>query len=125
MYGNYTLDKEYRAAAAITKFRVAKFDAADGDLVQAAAATDKLYAISQHTAASGDRVRARISGISEAEAGGNIAKGDLLTSDADGKVVAAAPAAGVNNRIIGIAVNSAVLGDIFPVLLNQGSLQGA
>jgi len=124
MFGNEILDKEYKAAGAITKFRVLKFDAADGDVVQAAAATDSLYGIAQHTAASGERVRARTIGISEAEAGGAITRGALLTSDADGKVVAAAPAAGVNNRIIGVAAQSAVLGDIFPVLLSPCSLQG-
>lgn len=124
MYRNPLLPKEYLAGAAITKFRFVKFDATDGSVIQAAAATDKLLGVSEHTAASGARVRANLIGIAEIEAGGTIARGDLLTSDADGKAVAAAPGAGLNNRIGGIALVSAVSGDIFPMLQSLASVQG-
>ena len=43
---------------------------------------------------------------------------------ANGQGVTAAPAAGVNNRVIGIAIVSGVSGDIIPVLLSVSTLQG-
>ena len=55
------------------------------------------------------------------------AQPDVLLDNliADGKAVSAAPAAGVNAHIIGFAEVSAVAGDIAPVLLARGVLQGA
>jgi hypothetical protein len=65
-----------------------------------------------------------VAGIAECQAGGAITRGDFLTSDATGKALASAPAAGVNNRVVGIALASGVLDDFIPVLLAQGRIQG-
>jgi hypothetical protein len=81
--------------------------------------------VASHDAADNAKVRIQLAGIAVVKAGGTIAKGALVTSDAAGKAVAAAPGAGVNNRILGIAQESAVNGDLFSVLITLGSLQGA
>lgn len=59
------------------------------------------------------------SGIAEVEYGGNVTRGDLLTSDANGKAIATTTA---GNRIIGIAMASGVSGDIGLALINPGSV---
>ena len=74
--------------------------------------------------ASGGRCDVRLSGVAEVDAGGTITRGALITSDASGKAVAAAPATGVNNRVIGFALASAVSGDIVDVFLTPSTLQG-
>ena len=55
-------------------------------------------------------------GIAAIEFGGNVARGALLTADADGKAVTAAD----GNRVIGIAEVSGAAGDIGQVLLAPG-----
>ena len=63
-------------------------------------------------------------GIADVEYGGVVTRGAPLTSDATGRAVVAAPAAGVNNRIVGFAEVSGVLGDIGAVRLAIGFMQG-
>jgi Uncharacterized conserved protein (DUF2190) len=65
-----------------------------------------------------------VAGIVELRAGGAVARGDWLTADGSGKAVAAAPAAGTNNNVIGRALASGVLNDVIPVLLAPGRIQG-
>ena len=121
---NPGLIKNFKAGAAIAKCRILKFDG-NLDLIQGAAVADKLIGVSTGIAsASGDRVDVVLSGITEVEYGGNVTGGDLLTTDANGKAVTAAPAAGTNNRVIGVAMESGVSGDIGSVLIEQGSVQG-
>lgn len=126
-----TFTKSYKAGATINKCRIVKFGADDAHVIQGAAATDALIGVVDipgapgATSAAEERVDVVRGGEVDVEAGGTITAGALLTSDATGRAVAAAPAAGVNNRIIGIAMAAAVVGDIFPVLLQPGSMQGA
>lgn len=128
---NRELVKAFNAGGAIVSNTLVKFGADDNTVVAAAAATDSiigavgLVAPPGSNAASGDRVDVQISGIADVKAGGAITRGDLLTADASGYVVAAAPGAGVNNRTIGVALASAVANDIIPVHLIPGSIQGA
>lgn len=106
--------------------RIVKFGAADGEVINSTAAADAHLGvcIQPSGAAAGARADVVVGGIAEIIAGGNVTRGGLVTSDASGYAVAAAPAAGANNRIVGIAMVSAASGDIFPVLLTQGSVQG-
>lgn len=106
--------------------RIVKFGAADGEVVNSAAATDAHIGvcIQPGGAAAGARADVAVDGIAEVVAGGTITRGALVTSDANGAAVAAAPSAGSNNRVLGVAQVSAASGDIFPVLLKQGSVQG-
>lgn len=123
---NPTLTKAYTPGAAIEAYRIVKFSA-DSTVTKSSAATDKHIGVTTSLAAASTDTRVDVirAGIAEVIYGGNVAVGDLLTADADGKAVAAAPAAGVNNRIIGIAEVAGVSGDIGSVLLSPGSLQGA
>lgn len=122
---NPLLTKNYTAEAAVTAYRIVKHGTADGQVVQGAAATDALLGVAGKLGAStGERIDIYTQGLVEVEYGGNVTRGDPLTSNASGQAVAAAPAAGVNNRIIGFAEVSGVSGDIGKVDIAKGQIQG-
>lgn len=56
--------------------------------------------------------------------GGNVTRGQPLTADAQGRAVAAAPAAGANVYCIGFAEVSGVVGDIGTVIISPFIMQG-
>jgi len=124
---NEGLVKTLTAGAAIAANRIVKFDGTDAlEVIQGAAATDMLIGVSDLGADdAGDRVDVIVDGIALVEYGGNVTQGNLLTSDADGKAIASAPAAEATNRIIGIAMVGGVSGDIGSVLLRQGAHSNA
>lgn len=105
--------RSYTASADIPKCRIVKFGAADGTVVLAAAATDASIGVSSELSVlSGEPCDVERFGLVDVEFGGTVTRGDPLTADANGKAVAAAPAAGTRVRIIGFAEQSAVAGDI-------------
>jgi hypothetical protein len=134
MSNSPTLTKNYSAGGAVTKRRIVKWSA-DATVVQATAATEKLIGVAgELSAASGARIDIHRAGIVEVEYGGEVTRGDPLTSDADGKAVAATrhthtentagtyaqnatTAAAANVGIIGYAEISGVSGDIGLALL--------
>lgn len=122
---NVVLNKNGVAEAAISPYRIVKFGATDGAYLQAAAATDFLSGVCESVGpALGERLDVVKAGIADVEFGGTVVRGTPVTADANGKAVAAAPAAGSNVRIIGFAEVSAVLGDIAPVWIEPGVMQG-
>lgn len=122
---NNGLTKSYTAEGAISANTIVKVGANDYGILQGAAATDKLIGITTEIpASSGERTDVVLEGIADLKLGGTVARGDLLTSDASGQGVTAAPAAGSNNRIIAMALISGVSGDIIPVKVAPSSLQG-
>jgi hypothetical protein len=123
---NQLIVKNYVAGAAIADNQLVKFGASDDTVVPATASTDAVIGVvdQPNGAASGRRVDVVLFGVTDVQAGGTITRGSPLTSDATGKVVAAAPAAGVNARTIGFALSSMVSGDIMPAFVIPGSLQG-
>lgn len=124
---NKTLVKSCIAEAAVLPYRVVKFGSADGQVVQAAAATDASIGIADNLGqgTAGSRVDVALSGTAEAEAGAAITRGVLLSVDSSGRVITAAASAGSNVRVIGIAMASAsAAGEIIPVSINPGSFQG-
>lgn len=122
---NNGLTKSYTAEGAISANSIVKVGANDYGILQGAAATDKLIGITTEIAASsGERTDVVLEGIADLKLGGTVARGDLVTSDASGQGVTAAPAAGSNNRIVGMAIISGVAGDIIPVKVAPGSFQG-
>jgi hypothetical protein len=121
---NHEFNKGFVAGAAIAAKRIVKFGAADNAAIQAAAATDALMGVSDLAASTGEHVTVVMGGIAIVEYGGPVTRGGLLTADANGKAVAAAPSAGSNNRTIGVAMVSGVSGDLGSVLLQPGSVQG-
>lgn len=122
---NEGLAKTLVAGAAVAARRIVKFGSSDTAVVQAAAATDLIIGVSDLGADSGEYCDVIVDGIALVEYGGNVTRGQFLTSDANGKAVAAAPAATATNRIIGVAMKSGVSGDIGSVLIEQGSVSNA
>ena len=122
---NHGLVKQFLAGAAVVKHRIVKFSAAD-TVIQGAAVGDQLIGVADELGAdaAADRIDVVMSGIVVCDAGGTIALGDHLTTDSTGQAVAAAPASGVNNSIIGFALKAASDGDLIPVLLAPGQIQG-
>jgi hypothetical protein len=122
---NQLLTKQFVAEAAINAFRIVKFGTTDDFVVQGAAVGDALIGVVEGVApAAGERCDVVMAGIAEITLGGTVARGAALTSDGTGRAVAAAPAGGTNNSLIGRALASGVVGDVIPVLLAPGSLQG-
>ena len=122
---NTLMIKNFKAEGAVAAFTVVKPGTADGQVLAGAAATDKLLGVSTDIpAAIGERCDVILSGLADVVYGGAVTRGDMLTSDATGRAVTAAPIAGVNNRIIGMAVVSGVAGDIGVVSIAQSTLQG-
>jgi hypothetical protein len=76
------------------------------------------------TDGAGERQDVHVAGVVEVEYGGNVSRGDYLTSDATGKAVPPTPAAGDNENVAGIALAGGVDGDIGAVLLMQSRIQG-
>lgn len=120
---NPGLIKAFQAAGAIGARRIVKF-AAGGAVAQAAAATDALLGISDLGADAGRTVDVILSDTASVEYGGPVAYGDMLTADAEGRAVVAAPAAGANVSIIGQAMLDGVLGDIGVVHIAKSKMQG-
>lgn len=114
------------AGATVNPNRIVKIGAADQTVIQGAAATDRFIGVSAQsiTTASGDRVDVVYNGQYEILAGGTITRGNPVTSDASGQAVAAAPAAGTNNGIVGWALESCVSGDLVSVLIAPATYQG-
>ena len=112
----------FTASAAIIGRRILKHGAADGSAVQAAAATDSLLGVSDPMgAAAGGVCDVHLDGVAEIVFGGPVTRGDRLTSDAEGRSIVAAPAAGATVEIIGRATVSGVLGDIGGVHLSRST----
>ena len=122
---NQGLVKAFNAGAAISRNRIVKFGADERNVIQGAAATDALIGVSDNIdIPSGEVVDVVLTGVATVMYGGTVTVGALLTSDSTGRAVVAAPAAGANNRIIGVAMVAGVVGDLGAVLLSPASLQG-
>lgn len=122
---NPTLLKSFTAGAAITAFRLVKLSAAE-TVVLSTAADDRFIGVANEVAAaSGERQDVVLDGIAFVEAGAAVALGAYISSDASGRGITAGPAAGVNNRIIGLALDAAsAAGDVIRVLICPGAFQG-
>lgn len=120
------LTKSRNAGAAVRARRFVKFGATGLDAVEATAAADWIIGVSEQVdAPAGDRVDIVMLGITEIVCGAAVTRGQLLTSDAQGRAIPAAPAAGANVRIGAIAMaSSGAADDIVPVLVTLGSTQG-
>jgi hypothetical protein len=118
--------KTFTADTAIAAYRIVKHGTTgDTYASQATAVTEGLIGVNGSLAAAiGARCDIILDHTAEVEYGGTVTRGDWLTTDANGKAVTAAPAAGVNNNVIGRALASGVSGDIGLVLLAAGRIQG-
>jgi hypothetical protein len=121
---NRDLVKAYTVgASAVGKRRIVKFSGSR-TVVQAAAATDLLIGVADYAGAIGGRVDVVRSGIAEVEFGGAVTRGAKVTSDANGKAVAAAPAAGANVQVLGVAEDTYAAGDFGEVFIAPSVMQG-
>lgn len=115
---NPILVKNYAAGGAIGPNLIVKWGSADYTVVAAAAATDHPVGVTRAgiTTASGEQVDVVVNGEYEIKAGGTIARGDPLTSDASGQALAAT----TGQYMIGFAKKSAVIGDLFLASIQPG-----
>ena len=123
---NALLVKNYIADGAIPAYTIVKQNAADDHIVAAAAATDLFIGVTMElAAATNERADVQMLGIAYVVAGAAVTRGNRVTADASGRAVAAAPAGGVNNVVIGTALESATAaGDVIRVLLGLSTIQG-
>jgi hypothetical protein len=123
---NPLLQKNFTAGGAIAAHTIVKFSSSDTVVVAAAAATDLLIGVCNEVGpASGERCDVIMAGIAYVKAGAAVTRGTLLTADSSGRAVTAAPAGGVNNNVIGRALESCANADeIIRVLIGPGSVQG-
>lgn len=117
----------FNAGAAVAPYRIVKFGANDKEAIQATGSSDASIGVSDQMGAeaAGDPLDVVRSGLAEVEYGGNVTRGDWLTSDAEGRAVTASPAAGATAQIIGRAEQSGVLGDIGSADISKNTLTGA
>ena len=118
-------EKSYVAEAAVSAYRIVKPGTADDNVLTAAAVSDLLVGVIEGVApALGERCDVVLAGPALCTLGGTVTRGAKLTADASGRAVAAAPAAGTNNQIIGWALVSGVVGDVVEIFVAPSVLQG-
>jgi hypothetical protein len=107
----------FKADAAISKGMAVKFGTDDEHVAKCSAATDQAIGLAQGDAASAeDLIEVAVNGGGgKALAGGTITRGDFVASDSSGNLVATTTG---NDNVVGQAMASAVVSDIFPVLVN-------
>lgn len=102
----------------LKQFYIVAVDTAnDSSVILAAAATDPIVGVLQNKPKAAQAAIYRFIGTSKVIAGGTITRGDFVTSDANGKAVTTTSS---SNATLGIALMSAVSGDIFEVQLAVG-----
>ena len=123
---NILLSKNFLAAAAIATYTLVKHAAADDQVLAATSGADLVIGATQDVAPTlGERVDVAITGITYIMAGAAITRGARLMSDASGRVITAAAAAGTNVNTVGVALESATAaGDVIRVNLIPSTFQG-
>lgn len=122
---NPGLSKAYTADTDIGPYLIIKTGSVDGTAALATNTADKLKGVSGSVfVAAGQIVDIIHEGTANVTAGGTIADGDWVTSNTLSQAITAAPAPAVNIQVVGKAMTSAVAGDVFPVLVNLGAVQG-
>lgn len=118
--------KTFVASGAIGHRKQVKATATDGIVALATAPTDNIIGVTDFPsgAPDGGRIDVVLFGPAEVEGGGAIGFGAYFTTDANGRAVAAAPAAGVNNGVGGRALSNVASGDFFRAFVNPTRIQG-
>ena len=111
--------RSYTADGAIGANLIVKPGGSDGTMALATGATDALMGVLlELDAADGDRIDIVRDGIADILYGGDIAMGDPLTSDSQGRAIAAT----LGQNVIGNAEVSGSLGDIGQVMVVPSAL---
>lgn len=118
---NFPLQTIARSATlAVAAHRIVRDGASDGLVVQASAATQRLIGVTGGNGiAAGGCDSVEYAGIVPVEYGDDVAPGDPLTSDADGKAIPAT----AGQRIVGYACESGGLGTIGSVNVVPGYVE--
>lgn len=103
------------------QYYIAKVDVSnDHSIVLAAAGTDPIVGVIQNKPKAAQAALIRMLGTTKVIAGGTVTRGDRVTSDSNGKAITTV----VNkDAALGIALVSAVAGDIFEIMLAPTSKQ--
>lgn len=105
----------FTAETAVPAFRFAKAGTTEGKVKLAGAGETAIGIAGELDTAEGCRCDVQLDGIAEVECGGTVTFGAKLTSDANGKAVAAE-----SGEYLGIALDGGVSGDIIRVKLSGG-----
>jgi Uncharacterized conserved protein (DUF2190) len=117
--------KSFKASGAVAAFLILKFGASEGTVTVATSATDLLIGTADGLdKADGEMVDVDLRPMPEVKLGAAVTRGQLLTANAAGKAVPAAPAAGANVAVIGRAARSGAADDVIPYLRGLGTTQG-
>lgn len=111
---NVSGSKGFLATAALGEGILVKLSG--NEVVVATAATDKIIGVTSNSCEAGEVVDVRLlsaQGSSKFKAGAAVAVGDLLTTDADGEVIATTTA---GNRVVGQALEAGVDNDLIEAL---------
>lgn len=110
-------ERTYEAAADLDtkQYFIIKLDA-NGKAALGAGATNLLVGVLQNEPKSGEGALVRHAGTTKVKAGGTIAIGDYVTSDANGKAVATTTAGDV---VMGRAIEAAVADDVVEILMTH------
>lgn len=106
--------KGFVATAALGEGIIVKL--ASGEVVAGAAGTDDIIGVTMNSCEAGEQVSVRLrsaAGTLKVKAGGAVAVGDSVTSDASGEAVATTTA---GDTVLGTALEAAADGDLFEVL---------
>ncbi|MES1977548.1 MAG: hypothetical protein V4451_05895 [Pseudomonadota bacterium] len=114
------------AQALTAGFLILKHGTVDNSAALATASTDLLVGTNDSLEKSaGETIDYPTAGTGQVKLGGNITRGQPITSDAASKGIYANPGAGVNARIIGFALQSGVADDVIDYHIAPGLIQGA
>lgn len=120
--------KSYEASAAATPRRIARFSdtAASQKVAGATANTQPLIGVFDSMGGPvGAMVDVVRSGLASVELGGTVTAGAPLTSDAQGRAIAAVAASATQVRIVGFADAPGVVGDIIDMWVEPSLLDRA
>jgi hypothetical protein len=117
---NPILRKGYTTGAAVLASRIVKMGSADFTVIQATdGAAGLLGATVEHVnPPSGGQITVTRLGLEYVELGGTVTRGQYVTSDANGKGIAAVIVAGTPLHVLGIAEESGVAGDKILVMIH-------
>ncbi len=106
-------------SAAANQYTIVKADVSnDESIVLAAAATDPIVGILVNLPKAGKAANVQWLGSCKVLAGGTITRGDKVTANSSGAAITTTSS---GNTVVGIALQSAVSGDLFEVLLTPGA----
>jgi hypothetical protein len=123
---NLQLAKNYVADVAIPPYRLVKPGSADDRITVATTSTDFIIGVTTEIGpAINERTDVALAEIAYVEAGAAIPRGSLITADAVGRAIVAAPAAGVNASVAGRTLETATAaGDVVRFMQSIGQIQG-